>query len=84
MTDTAMRNEPSCRILCHNICCLIQSSYELGINATFWGNELTSTPLNTAPTEIDDSKCVHVYHKSKQWAILVCRYLSCYAVYGAR
>lgn len=36
-TDTAMANESLCKILCHNICCLIQSQYELGIEATFWG-----------------------------------------------
>jgi transposase len=33
---TAQVNEVLCKILCHNLCCLIQSSYELGIDATFW------------------------------------------------
>jgi transposase len=37
-TDTAMANEVLCKVLCHNICCLIQSMYELGIEPTFWGN----------------------------------------------
>ena len=32
----AQTNEILCKILAHNICCLIQSSYELGIDATFW------------------------------------------------
>jgi transposase/predicted nucleic acid-binding Zn finger protein len=32
----AQTNEVLCKILCHNLCCLIQSSYELGIDATFW------------------------------------------------
>ena len=32
-----------CKILCHNLCCLIQSSYELGIDAAF-GNEGQSCP----------------------------------------
>ena len=36
-TDTAMANEVYCKVLCHNICCLIQSAYELGIASTFWG-----------------------------------------------
>ena len=36
-TDTAMANEALCKILCHNICVLIQSAYELGIAAKFWG-----------------------------------------------
>jgi transposase len=35
-TDAAMRNEVLCKILCHNICCLIQESHELGISPTFW------------------------------------------------
>jgi len=30
-TDTAMMNEVLCKIVCHNICCLIQESHELGI-----------------------------------------------------
>ena len=38
-TDTAMVNEALAKVLCHNICCLIQSHYELGIEATFWGKE---------------------------------------------
>jgi transposase len=35
-TDTAMQNEVLCKILCHNICCLIQAMYELGIEPMFW------------------------------------------------
>lgn len=35
-TDTAMKNEVLCKILCHNICCLISAFYELKIEATFW------------------------------------------------
>ena len=35
-TDTAMTNEALCKVLCHNLCVLIQSMYELGIEATFW------------------------------------------------
>jgi hypothetical protein len=34
----AQVNEVLCKILCHNLCCLIQSSYELGIDATFWSD----------------------------------------------
>ncbi len=33
---TAQTNEILCKILCHNVCCLIQSIYELGIEPTFW------------------------------------------------
>lgn len=35
-TNVAMKNEALAKILCHNLCCLIQSAYELGIEATFW------------------------------------------------
>ena len=31
-----MRNEALAKVLCHNICCIIQSVYELGVAATFW------------------------------------------------
>ena len=35
-SNDAMRNESLCKILCHNICCLIGSIYELGIEPVFW------------------------------------------------
>jgi transposase len=35
-TRTAQYNEALCKILCHNICVVIQSIYELGIEPTFW------------------------------------------------
>ncbi|HTQ14669.1 MAG TPA: transposase [Rhizomicrobium sp.] len=31
-TDAAMVNEVLCKIVCHNICCLIQEAHELGIS----------------------------------------------------
>ena len=34
-TDTAMKNEVLCKVLCHNICCLIHAIYELGISPEF-------------------------------------------------
>ena len=36
-TFTAQANEALCKVLCHNLCCLIQSSYELGTETAFWG-----------------------------------------------
>jgi transposase len=39
-TDTAMINEALCKILCHNLCCLVQSAYELGVTA------LAAFPIN--------------------------------------
>jgi transposase len=38
-TDTAMTNEVLCKLLCHNICVLIQSQCELGIEPVFWQDE---------------------------------------------
>lgn len=35
-TDMAMRNEALAKILCHNICCLIQSIHEFKIDPSFW------------------------------------------------
>jgi len=35
-TPIAQVNEVLCKILCHNICVLINSIYELGIEPTFW------------------------------------------------
>jgi len=37
--DFAMVNEVLCKILCHNICCLIQEQCELGIEPIFWQGE---------------------------------------------
>jgi transposase len=35
-TEGAQINEALCKVLCHNICCLIQSMYELGLKPKFW------------------------------------------------
>ena len=35
-TPTAQVNELLCKVLAHNICILIQSIYELGVEPTFW------------------------------------------------
>jgi transposase len=34
-TETAQKNELLCKILAHNLCCVIQSMYELGIDVDF-------------------------------------------------
>ncbi len=34
--DVAMVNEVLSKIICHNICRLIQETHELGITAEFW------------------------------------------------
>ncbi len=38
-TDTAMVNEALCKILCHNLTCLIQEQETLGIVPIFWKDE---------------------------------------------
>lgn len=35
-TEKAQINELLCKVLCHNICCIIQSIYELGIETDFY------------------------------------------------
>jgi transposase len=35
-TETAQINEAHCKILAHNICCLVQAMYELNIKPEFW------------------------------------------------
>ena len=38
-TDTAMTNESLCKLLAHNICCLIMEQETLGIVPIFWPND---------------------------------------------
>jgi hypothetical protein len=38
-TKTAMKNELLCKLLCHNIVCLIHEQEELGVTSVFWGEE---------------------------------------------
>jgi hypothetical protein len=50
-TDTAMANESLCKVLCHNICVLVTSHYELGIAPIFWGkDEAESVEIESADT----------------------------------
>jgi len=37
-TKTAQINEALCKVLCHNICVVIQSTCELGIEPIFWAD----------------------------------------------
>ncbi len=39
-TKTAQINEALCKILCHNLCCVIQSMFELNIKPEFWAPEV--------------------------------------------
>ncbi len=55
-TDTAMVNEALCKVLGHNVCCLIQSHYELGIVPIFWADEPgeAAEPAEETTTEPDE------------------------------
>lgn len=43
-TQTAMKNEVYCKLLAHNLCQVIQSQVELGIEAVFWPEAVRSAP----------------------------------------
>jgi hypothetical protein len=49
----AQVNEVLCKILCHNVCCLIQSMYELGVEPTL-GGELTWMESKVPKTHADE------------------------------
>jgi transposase len=59
-TDTAMKNEVLCKFIAHNICCLIMSQLELGIDVLFWDETPTgqdeapaaSAPVKPAPAPV--------------------------------
>ncbi len=35
-TEAAQTNEALCKVLCHNLCCLVQAMYELKIDVSLW------------------------------------------------
>jgi hypothetical protein len=43
-TDVAMTNEVLCKLIAHNICCLIMSQVELGIDPVFESEPVKPTP----------------------------------------
>ena len=45
-TLTAQTNEILCKVICHNVCVLIQSMYELGVEADFGRGELTTKSVS--------------------------------------
>ena len=47
-TDAAMVNEALAEVVCHTLCRLVQSAYELKIAATFWGED--GEPSDVWPT----------------------------------
>jgi hypothetical protein len=53
MMGAAMVKEALAKVLCHNICCLIHSMYELGIVPEFWGQD-EPTAVACEPREADE------------------------------
>jgi hypothetical protein len=46
--DTAMKNEVYCKFVAHNVCCVIISQVELGIEPMFWGEQTAGAePIKT-------------------------------------
>lgn len=60
-TEVAMRNEALAKILCHNLCCLIQSAYELGIQATFWDDLSSPEPASSSDGTMDEEDGIEVW-----------------------
>ena len=48
-TAVAQENEVLCKVLCHNICVLIASTFELGLEPQFWGTDNREAELPVAP-----------------------------------
>ena len=51
-TDTSMTNEALAKIVCHNLCCVIQEWYELGIDPTDWGMPARKSDELSEPVSI--------------------------------
>jgi hypothetical protein len=47
--DTSTKNEILCDLLCYNICVLIQSQCELGIEPVFWANRPAPVTADILP-----------------------------------
>jgi transposase len=50
--ETAMKNEVLCKFLAHNICVLIMSQIELGIEPVFWGEAQPPETVQSVGAEI--------------------------------
>ncbi len=44
-SETGQINEALLKVLCHNICVVVQSIYELGIAPVFWGEGVAVSVL---------------------------------------
>jgi transposase len=51
-TDASMMNEALAKIVCHNLCCVIQEWYEIGIDPTDFGMPARKMDEPSEPVEI--------------------------------
>jgi transposase len=49
-SSTAQVNEVLCKVLCHNLCCLVSAFYELGVVPEFWGTGTSALTEDRAAT----------------------------------
>jgi transposase len=56
--EVAMKNEVLCKLVAHNICCVITSHLELGIEPVFWGQATMPTPAPEAPANVEPVELV--------------------------
>ena len=67
-TDTAMRNEVYCKFIAHNVCCVLMSQVELGIEPMFWSEQQAESAAadaapvtaNAAPPTTEEKKTVNL------------------------
>jgi transposase/predicted nucleic acid-binding Zn finger protein len=55
-TQTAMRNEVYCKFIAHNICCVLMSQVELGIEPVFWAEQGTQKTVIEMPAPAAEEK----------------------------
>jgi hypothetical protein len=48
-SDTGQINEALCKVLCHNICCLVQAIHDLGIVPTFGSGDTFESESELEP-----------------------------------
>jgi len=51
-TNTSMMNEALAKIVCHNLCCVIQEWYEIGIDPTDFGMPARKKDESSEPVAI--------------------------------
>ncbi len=74
-TDEGIVNELLCKVLCHNICVVIQSMYELGVEPLFWADGTTQKVEQTLCADGDFAHKVlstndsRPYHQKRLYGI---------------